>query len=225
MYVIGLAGQAQNGKDTAADHLRVKLNERMAEDFWQRSAFAKNVKRIFCESFNKDQYFVEKWKTIPECPPDLDLPVRKALQFIGDGFRQIKGSIWVDMMFRDRDTPRIISDARYINELRAIKMHGGMNLVIARPGSINDDPNGSEALIKPLAEWAIRNKDFARRPIKEWVDYTSPLTPPEAEFVDYIIVNDGTKEHLLAMVEEYVVEAVEDYFKLGEKYALHQARG
>jgi hypothetical protein len=224
MHFIGFAGQAQNGKDTAADWLRAKLNENMAEEFWYRSAFAKNVKRIFCEVFGKDQYFVEKWKTNPEAPPDLDMAVRPALQFIGDGFRQIKGSIWIDMMFRTTTQPTIISDARYINELRAIKMHGGLVVVIARPGSINNDPNGSEAQIKPLAEWAIRNKDFRKRPVKEWVNFASPDTPPEAEYVDWIVVNDNTKEVLYAEIEEYLVPAVEQYFNTGAKNAIHQSR-
>lgn len=222
MLMVGVGGQAQNGKDCLSDYLRVELNNRMAEDFWQRAAFAKNVKRIFCETFNKDMYFVEKWKVVNEAPPDLDMPVRKALQFIGDGFRLIKSTIWMDMLFRESDTPRIVSDARYINELRAIKMHGGFIVVIARPDKINDDPNGSEAEIRPVAEWAIRNKDKELLPVKDWVNFTDPLTPAAAEFVDRIVVNDGTVEDLYHKIKEYLVPAIEQYFKIGENTnALH----
>lgn len=227
MYVIGLAGQAQNGKDTAADYLKEALNKKLNKEFWQRMAFARNVKRILSETFGVSMEFVEKWKTINENPPGFDMTMRKALQFIGDGFRQIQGSIWMDLMFRDKDTPKIISDVRYINELKAIKFHGGLVIVVARPGSLNDDPNGSEAQIRPLAEWALRNKEYAHLPVSSWKQNSNKenyvrlgewlfVDPPEKEYVDYILINDGTIEELIKKVDEIIVPAVEKYFGLGE---------
>lgn len=91
-FVIGVASQAQHGKDTLADRLCERLNSQ-SQSNWQRRAFAANVKRVFCETFGVDSAFVEKWKVRSDVPPGFDMPVRQALQFIGDGFRQIMGSI------------------------------------------------------------------------------------------------------------------------------------
>lgn len=198
MFIIGVAGQKQNGKDTLADYLRAKLNDRMGEEFWTRSAFAKAVKEIFCSTFNKDPYFVEKWKVREDAPPDLDKTVRQALQFIGDGFRQIKGSIWIDIMFRDKKTPRIVSDCRYVNELRAVKQHGGFVILVVRPDMINDDPNGSEAQMRPFAQYALDLSD--ERP-EGW------------ELVDMVVINNGDMQDLYKHIDDAVLPAVEAFFQ------------
>jgi hypothetical protein len=61
-YVIACSGQAQNGKDTVADRLCLKLNERHPEAPWTRAAFALNVKKVYCDTFGVDMAFVEEWK-------------------------------------------------------------------------------------------------------------------------------------------------------------------
>jgi hypothetical protein len=86
MFVIGVAGQAQMGKDTLADRLCEKLNaaggagvndDHPAEHLhWTRGAFAANVKKVFCDTFDVDMDFVEKWKVIPEPPPGFDMTVQ-----------------------------------------------------------------------------------------------------------------------------------------------------
>jgi len=110
MYVIGVAAQLQNGKDTLSDYLAYKLNEiypkfycdkeinppevvaknelkaKINSPYWQRASFASNVKKVFCDTFDKDLDFVEKWKTNPEPPPGFSKNIRQSLQFIGDGF-------------------------------------------------------------------------------------------------------------------------------------------
>lgn len=212
MEIVGIGGQAQNGKDTLADYLQSQLNRGPGITYWKRTAFAKAVKDIYCKTFDKDYAFVEKWKVIDECPPGMDMTVRKALQFIGDGFRKIKASIWIDLMFRDSDA-KIVSDARYINELEAIKLHGGFNIVVARPDKLNNDPNGSEAQIRPLAEWAIRNKNMQHYPVSEWIDFDDLQTPAEARFVDMILVNEGSLEDLYRQVNHIIIPNIHKYFK------------
>ena len=103
MYIIGVAGQAQMGKDTLADRLCVELNKKNKQ--WSRSAFANAVKQIFCKSFDVDLEFIEKWKGVSENPPGFDMNVRQALQFIGDGFRKIKSEIWLDVFFIKNNSP------------------------------------------------------------------------------------------------------------------------
>lgn len=151
MKLIGIAGQAQMGKDTLADRLCIKLNESGGN--WERAAFAAGVKKVFCETFAVDIEFVEKWKVISENPQGFDMPVRKALQFIGDGFRQIQPDIWLDLVFRNKNRSLIVSDVRYINEFTRIKKEGGLNIIIARPDKFNEDPNPSESQIKSYVKW------------------------------------------------------------------------
>lgn len=206
MDVIGVAGQAQNGKDTFADYLAATMNTEIGHAYWHRSAFARNVKRIYCETFDKDYEFIEQYKMDPNPPPGMDMCVRKALQFIGDGFRTIKGSIWVDLMFRHMEQPTIISDVRYPNELKAVKEHQGINILVVRPERLNDDPNGSEAHMRPLADWALANwpkpgtfTNLSFVPVQPYirnegiiVDYDGPLY--SLKYVDFMILNDGDVE-------------------------------
>ena len=148
---VGIAGQKQNGKDTVADYVQDQLAQDDEFVFkFERAAFAANVKRVFVETFDVTYEFIEKWKTIPEPPPGFDMSVREGLQFIGDGFRKIKSSIWIDLMFRQA-LNKIISDVRYINEADRIVQENGFNFLVAHPDRLNDDPNGSEAQIRPYA--------------------------------------------------------------------------
>lgn len=193
MTMIGVAGQARFGKDIISDYLAPKLN-------FSRSAFAQGVKKIFCETFNVDMDFIERWKVIPEPPPGFDMPVRQALQFIGDGFRQIKKDVWVEAIFRHNPEDVIISDVRYCNELIAIKNKGGINILLWRPGYENNDSNQSESQIRNLVDW------FASKNIEGNVQNISKESGPYGrEFIDYFIINNGTLEDLYNKVGSIIV--------------------
>ena len=196
--IVGFAGQMQNGKDTAADYMFEKIKSKWADV--ERASFADNVKRIFCETFNVDRSFVEEWKTKSEVPEGFDSPVRQGLQQIGDGFRKIQGEIWIELAFRNRVRSAIFSDVRYINELKKIKEVGGTTVLVWRPGHENEDPNGSEAQIKPLVDWLARLAPFNATETTE----TNP--PPEGvEYVDHFLVNDGSIEDLYRKVDDIVL--------------------
>jgi hypothetical protein len=227
MFVIGVAGQAQMGKDTLADRLQFKLNkwdnttleERVQEleheDIWQRRAFAANVKKVFCETFGVDLDFVEKWKTVPESPPGFDMTVRQALQFIGDGFRKIRPTIWLDLVFRDKSRPIILSDVRYVNEFLRVKEEGGMNVLVGRPDKLNSDPNGSEAQIRPYIEWCINTfpehmKCVPLRQMHGW-PFIANGAPDHIEAFDVFVRNDGTKEEFFDTIDKMLVPFVENF--------------
>lgn len=252
-FVIGVASQAQHGKDTLADRLCERLNSKhnnqvdmihesmlgssptedqleSIPDYnpWQRRAFAANVKRVFCETFGVDAAFVEEWKVKSEIPPGFDMPVRQALQFIGDGFRKIMGTIWLDLAFRD-NLPKIISDVRYINEFTRVKAEGGLNILIGRPDRLNDDPNGSEAQIRPYIDWCFKAfspttkfvdlRDVDWRSIRDKCTSEAEYPPPNIEMFDVFIRNDGTIDELYNIVDTKLVPFVEHFvfeFKGGE---------
>ena len=185
--IIGVAGQFRQGKDMASDHLASRLG-------LSRDAFAYGVKRVFCEYFGVDIDFLERWKVVDEPPPGFLLSVRRSLQFIGDGFRSIKDDVWVDALFLRTPNKVVISDIRYKNELAAVRANGGLNLLVYRPGFLNDDPNGSEAQIRPFVEHFLSTGKEGR------VD-----SKGEFGLVDFFVINDGGLDDLYGKLDDLVV--------------------
>lgn len=213
MKVIGFSGQMRAGKDTAADYLAKRLAERGEQ--WQRTAFAKQVKRVYADSFDRDYDFIEEWKVKPECPEGFTMPVRQALQFIGDGFRKIRPTIWIDLAFRGKE-PRILSDVRYENEFIRVHEEGGMNILVGRPEMLNDDPNASEAQIKPYVVWALENMPGSG-PIflPEMLDHFG--APPKMRFFHYFVRNDGTLDQLYERIDDMIEKYLSYFnFNLGD---------
>ena len=208
MFVIGVAGQAQMGKDTVADRLQLKLNEDVDSMGWQRTAFAKNVKQVFVDTFGVDLDFIEEWKVKAEAPPGFDKSVRKSLQFIGDGFRQIKGSIWLDLTFQKKNIAQIISDVRYVNEFVRVYKEGGINVLVGRTDKLSDDPNGSEAQIKPYVEWFLNNtsEDFVKVS-----DVSLEGSPEGTEKFHVFIRNDKSIEELYEIVDSKLVSFAKEF--------------
>jgi hypothetical protein len=220
MKIISLAGQMQMGKDTVADYLATKLKG------WKRVAWAAQVKKVFCDAFAVDLDFIEKWKTQAEPPEGFLKNVRKSLQFIGDGFREIQSNIWVELCLRHNEPPFIVSDTRYINELQKVRDLGGFNILVYRPGKENDDPNGSEAQIKPVLEFFSNMKCFSETPGdtgRPFEGLTSVLfsnltagdraaLPPGAGLIDFFIRNEGTKEDLYAKIDNHLVDYLKNWY-------------
>lgn len=208
--IIGISAQMQNGKDTVADYLALKLNQNPItdNDYWRRVAFAAGVKKVFKDNFNADDAFIEKWKVKQEIPEGFKKTVRKSLQFIGDGFREIQSTIWVDLLFRNEKSPIIISDVRYINELIKVKDEGGINILVWRPGFENNDPNGSEAQIKPVMEYFKATE--CNGSTEGHIDYTKCSREAEQsmEYIDFFIRNDSTIENLYKKIDEVLVPYV-----------------
>ena len=220
------------GKDTVADQLALRLNEskdileELAGLTWKRAAFASAVKKVYKETFNVDDAFVEKWKVVPnEAPPGFEMTVRQSLQFIGDGFRKIQPNIWLDLAFRNKQNQKLIlSDVRYVNEFKRVKSEGGMNVLVIRPEKLSDDPNGSEAQIKPYIQWVLNYFGTDRKFIDltnfdyAWIEGGEPNkndppnpTPDFMNQFDVAIINDGSKEDVQKIVDEQLVPFAEKY--------------
>jgi hypothetical protein len=202
MKVIGLSSQMRMGKDTIADYLKKDFPD------WERSSLAKNVKQIFCDAFNVNVDFIEEWKSNPDPPPGFLKNVRQSLQFIGDGFRQIKSSVWMDLAFQD--DKKIFSDVRYINELQKVKEVGGINILVWRPGFDNDDPNGSEAQIRPVLDY-FKRKNFEGSTDVMCLNM-SDAVPDGVQYVDYFIKNNGTIEQLYHKIDTQLVPYLKAIF-------------
>jgi len=232
-FVIGVAGQAQMGKDTLADHLVERLNKKINKGwphvhpidpapFWKRTAFADNVKKVYQDTFDRDRPFIEEWKVKPEPPPGFDMTVRKSLQFIGDGFRKICPTIWLDLVFRETE-PIIISDVRYVNEFLRVKKEGGLNILVGRTDKLSNDPNGSEAQIRPYVKWCLDHYTGSLSDALENVVLIGEETeecPPDMNKFDLFVRNDGTIEDLYKSIDEVVLPFVEQFvFQFNEEEA------
>lgn len=207
MSIVSVSGQLASGKDVLCDYLRIELEKVTGTEF-HRKAFADQVKDTFCKAFDVDRDFIEKWKRIPEPPPGMLMPVRQGLQFIGDGFRKIKESIWIDIALRD-DRNIILSDGRYINEAKAVRERKGVNILLFRPGFLNDDPNPSEAQLKPLVVFCKDNLAEGPIPAVDVLRSQYGAAVPEGlEFYDYFLVNHGTIDEFYKKIDEKVVRFV-----------------
>lgn len=110
--LIGLAGYAGSGKDTAADVL-VGLG-------WERRAFAGAL---------KDLALRIGWDGVK------DEHGRRLLQELGVGCREVLGAdVWVNALMATLEGPSVICDVRFPNEVAAIADHGGLTIRIVRPG-------------------------------------------------------------------------------------------
>lgn len=183
---LAFASQAGMGKDTCADYVFSKLKNN-----WKRASFAQAVKEVYCDYFEKDSKFIEDWKRIEECPPNMTMPVRKSLQFIGDGFRKINPDVWVNRCFKKYENENIIlSDIRYVSEAKAVKNRGGLNVILYRPDYLNDDPNMSEAEIRPFCEWCYKTQVDGK------INFNKLNAPSPIGYFDYFINNNGTVQDL-----------------------------
>lgn len=214
MKVIGIGGQLGSGKDTLADYLAKKLNERQCNDnvkLWNRIGFAHAVKKVFMDTFDVSWDFIEEWKRKSDPPPGFDLPIRQCLQFIGDGFRKMKSNIWIEVGLRTNKNI-IISDVRYINEAKAIKEKGGLAVLVWRKGWENNDPNPSEAQIKPTVDWFVKSgfEGDVRRVAHEICPDENGRAYPS--FFDFFFRNEGTVEDLYQKVDEILVPAIEEHY-------------
>jgi len=207
--VIAIAGQLGNGKDALADYLVERLNSNNLTGPWVRSAFANAVKEVYQNSFGVDREFIEKWKRNPDPPPGMLKNVRQSLQFIGDGFRMIKGDIWIEIALRG-EAQRIISDSRYINEAKAVQAQCGFVIALWRPGFENNDPNPSESQIRPIIDWCLETKQDG--PLHWTYDYELHPAPQGIENYDYFLRNDGTLEDLYEKVDNHLISILERKF-------------
>lgn len=211
--IIAFSGQMAVGKDTAADFIMGILNAQWADKYpkkgepWQKKSFAAAVKGIFCATFGVDIDFVEKWKRSPECPPGFDLPIRNSLQFIGDGFRTIQANIWVDILLKNLDSSIIISDGRYLNESKAVREHGGINILLYRPGYLNDDPNESERQLKKIIEWCLETKQKDGK-----ININFDNVPEGIDNYDLFLLNDGDVNQFYLKLNKILMPLIEEKY-------------
>ena len=191
--LIGIVGLIGSGKDTVAEHL-------VTQHGYTRDSFAKSLKDAVSAMFNWDREMLEgntessrHWREQPDTfwSEKFGKPVtpRWVLQHFGTEVMRgnMYDAIWVDSCIgRYKGQNTVISDTRFPNEVKKIREHGGIIILVKR----GDDPewftNYVEGNIEPTG---IHSSEYA------WA---------KEEF-DYVIENNGTKEQLSAKLDELLV--------------------
>jgi len=185
--LIGLVGLIGSGKDTVA--------ERLVEQYgFKKDSFAKSLKDAVSSMFNWNREMLEgatnesrAWREQPDAywSERFGKPVtpRWILQYFGTEVMrgQMYDAIWLDSCLgRYKGDPTVISDTRFVNEIKTIKAHGGKVICVKR---------GELPTQKEMQDRGAHQSEW------DWLD---------SDF-DYIIDNNGTLEELFVKVDDLFV--------------------
>ena len=182
--LVGLVGLIGSGKDTVAERL-VKKHK------FKRDSFAKSLKDAVGDIFNWNRRLLEgntkksrEWREQPDKfwsdKMGKEVTPRWVLQYFGTEVMRggMHDGIWVDSLIaRYKGKPTVSSDTRFQNEIKTIKAHGGVIVLVKR------NPI-------PSQEW-MQVHGFHQ---SEWDWIGSKF--------DYTIENDGTLTQLNAKIDK-----------------------
>ena len=137
--LIGLVGLIGSGKDTVAERL-------ITHHDYKRDSFAKSLKDAVSSMFNWDREMLEGntkssryWREQPDKfwseKMGKEVTPRLILQQFGTEVMrgQMYDGIWVDSVIgRYKGENTVISDTRFQNEIKTIKAHGGIVVLVKR---------------------------------------------------------------------------------------------
>jgi len=137
--LIGVVGLIGSGKDTVAERLVTHYG-------YKRDSFAKSLKDAVSSMFNWDREMLEgnttssrHWREQPDKfwseKMGKEVTPRLILQQFGTEVMrgQMYDGIWVDSVIgRYKGENTVISDTRFQNEIKTIKAHGGIVVLVKR---------------------------------------------------------------------------------------------
>jgi hypothetical protein len=191
--LIGLVGLIGSGKDTVAERL-------VTDHSFKRDSFAKSLKDAVSNIFGWDRNLLEGqtpesrlWREQPDAfwseKFGREITPRWVLQHFGTEVMRgnMLDSIWVDsLVARYRGDNTVISDTRFVNEIRTIREQGGKIVLVKRePVPSREQMQASGA---HQSEW-------------DWIG---------CKF-DYEIDNTGTLEDLYASVDRMIKHLPQDH--------------
>lgn len=181
--LIGIVGLIGSGKDTVANRLVEKHG-------YVRDSFAKSLKDAVASMFNWDREMLEgntdssrHWREQPDKfwseRFGKTVTPRWVLQYFGTEVMrgQMYDGIWIDSCIgRYKGQNTVISDTRFVNEIKTIKAHGGIILCVKR---------GVLPTQKQMQDQGAHKSEW------DWLD---------SDF-DIVIDNNGTKEDLYKEID------------------------
>ena len=185
--LIGIVGLIGSGKDTVANRLVEKHG-------YIRDSFAKSLKDAVASMFNWDREMLEgnttssrHWREQPDKfwseKMDKEVTPRWILQQFGTEIMrgQMYDGIWVDSVIgRYKGENTVISDTRFQNEIKTIKAHGGIVVLVKR---------------EPIPTREEMQKQGVHQSEWDWIgtDY------------DIVIENTGTLDELYEKVDDLFI--------------------
>lgn len=182
--IIALAGKARSGKDTTADILHPLLPKN-----WKRTALATEIKKVTCDVMGVTADYVEEWKVKNEIPSGFVVTMREALINIGNRFREIKPTCWIDKI---DNHPQILTDIRYKNEANEFHKRGLVIRIIS----------DRSPFIESISEMDLDEYDQLIR--KD----SGPIRVDNVPY-DYVIYNNGTLEELERHIRLFLLPYLE----------------
>ena len=204
--IVGVSGFIGSGKDTLADYL-------ITFKGFRRMSFAEPLKDAISAIFGWDRELLEgrtahsrEWREQVDTwwAKRLDLPhltPRFVLQQWGTevGRRAFHDDIWiasVENKLRSIKDNIVLSDARFPNELRAIKRAGGVNIRVNR----GDNPSWYDAALS----LSLDPKNIeAKKLLENQGVHASEYSSVGLEH-DYYISNDGTVDELHRKIDSVI---------------------
>ena len=184
--LIGLVGLISSGKDTVANRLVTKHG-------YKRDSFADPLKDAVSKIFNWDRKLLEgntsesrKWREQPDAfwskKMGKEVTPRLILQQFGTEVMrgQMYDGIWVDSLIaRYKGEKTVVSDTRFQNEIKTIKAHGGVIVLVKR---------GPISTREEMQKQGIHQSEW------DWIG---------ADF-DYTIDNTSNLEGLNATIDKFI---------------------
>ena len=179
--LVGINGFKGAGKDTIGEYLVEQYD-------FTRASFAALLKESAAALFDIDPAKWEEWKNNPKVQvwiieglsPIKSLSAREFLQRYGtESHRDVFGyDFWVNSLLDTLDFPGryVITDARFENELQAIRGMSGKNIQVIR-----------------------HDTDFAV------VGTHASEVRPNPELIDAFVYNDGTRDELYDFVDDVLL--------------------
>ena len=184
--LIGLVGLISSGKNTVADRL-------VTHHGYKRDSFAKSLKDAVSSMFNWDRELLEgntsesrKWREQPDKfwseKMGKEVTPRWVLQYFGtEVMRQgMYDAIWVDSVIgRYKGDKTVISDTRFQNEIKTIKAHGGIVVLVKREEIPTREEMQKQGIHQSEWDWVGSDFDYT-------IDNTSSLEGLDANIDQFI---------------------------------------
>ena len=184
--LIGLVGLISSGKDTVAERL-------ITHHGYKRDSFAKSLKDAVSSMFNWDRELLEgntsesrAWREQPDKfwseKMGKEVTPRWVLQYFGtEVMRQgMYDAIWVDSVIgRYKGDKTVISDTRFQNEIKTIKAHGGIVVLVKREEIPTREEMQKQGIHQSEWDWVGSDFDYT-------IDNTSSLEGLDANIDQFI---------------------------------------
>lgn len=199
--IIGIGHYAGTGKDTFADMLLDKLDNKDVRA--AITSLADGLKE-FCadlfywtRSLGEGDYYdqPENREKKEEVIPALGKSPRQIWIEVGNKMREVYPDVWIDYVLKDVDIHTyghlIIPDVRFPNEVERIKSLGGKLVLMQRPG-VEPGADVSDRALLGYDGWDYTITNTSLKSLGDWADMFAACVAGEAEWPKQVMPHTAT---------------------------------